>query len=178
MTEARLHGLLASFDSSEALLHATRAAREAGYRRLDAFTPFPVEGLAQALAVDASPLPWIMLAGALVGGAFGFGLPWYSSVIDYPLNIGGRPLNAWPAFIVIAFEMTILGGALAGLFGMLALNGLPRLHHPLFAARAFQLASRNRFFLLVLADDPLFEPAHTHAFLRRLEPLVVEEVAP
>lgn len=172
----RLHGLLAEFESADALLAAVHAATGEGYRRLDAYSPFPVEGLAEAIGFRADRLPWIILAGTLLGALIGYGMQWYSAVIDYPFNSGGRPLHAWPAFIVITFELAVLGGAFAAFIGMIVLNGLPRLHHPVFNTRAFQLASRNRFFLVIRADDPEFDREATRAFLEGLKPLAAQEV--
>ena len=173
-----VHGLLGCFDDADALLAAAGAARRRGYRRLDAMSPFPVDGLAEAIGFRPSGIPWIVLAGAVVGGALGYALQWWTAVIDFPFNSGGRPLHAWPAFIVITFELTVLGGALAAFIGMLAASGLPRLYHPLFNAPSFQLASRDQFFLVIEATDPLFDLRRTDAFLREAGAVSVEEVAP
>lgn len=176
MAEPPIYGLLAMFDSADSLLSAARRAHKAGYRRLDAFSPFPVEGLADAIGFKSDRLPWIILGCAIVGGALAYFIQWYSAVIDYPFNSGGRPLHSWPSFLVITFELTVLGGALGGLFGMLALNGLPRLHHPLFNVEEFQLVTRDRFFLVIEARDPHYEPQRTRRFLESFEPLRVQEV--
>lgn len=168
--EVGAYGLLAEFASADALLQAAAAARAGGYRKLDAYTPFPVEGLSEALGMEHTRLPWIVLAGGAVGAIAGYGLQYWVSVIEYPLNIGGRPLHSWPAFIPITFETTILVASLSAVLGMLALNGLPRPHHPLFAVEAFSLASRDRFFLCIEARDPQFDAVETRRFLETLAP--------
>jgi hypothetical protein len=165
------YGLVAEFNSAERLVEAAQAARRCGYRRLEAYTPFSVPGLAEALDLPASRVPLITLIGGVVGGAGAFFLQWYSAVIDYPINSGGRPLNSWPAFIPATFELAVLGAALAAFAGMLVLNGLPRLRHPIFDTPDFHLASRNRFFLCVRSDDPLYEPERTREWLQSLQPL-------
>jgi len=169
-TDVALYGLLAEFASADALLQAAAAARGGGYRKMDAYTPFPVEGLSEALGMEHTRLPWIVLAGGAVGAIAGYGLQYWVSVIEYPLNIGGRPLHSWPAFIPITFETTILVASLSAVLGMLALNGLPRPHHPLFAVEAFSLASRDRFFLCIEARDPQFDAEETRRFLESLSP--------
>jgi hypothetical protein len=171
-----LYGLLAEFVDSHALIEATRHARTAGYRRIDAFSPFPVEALEEALALPPSRLPWLVMLGGVVGGLSGYALQYWVSVIEYPLNIGGRPLHSWPAFIPVTFETTILGAALTAVLGMLALNGLPMPYHPLFNAPQFGLASRDRFFLCIEASDPQFDLEQTRQFLSELHPREVIEV--
>jgi hypothetical protein len=179
MTEAgRRFGLLAEFDDAGALVAAARRVREEGYRRVDAYTPMPVEGLADALSVPPSPLPAIVLGGGLLGGLGAFGMQVYASAVDYPLNVGGRPLNSWPSFVVITFEVTVLAAALAAVLGMLALNRLPRPYHPVFNVPRFALASRNRFFLLIEAKDPRFDPDATRGLLRELGAKEISDVAP
>jgi Alternative complex III, ActD subunit len=162
----KLYGLLAQFETPERLVEAAREARSEGYRILDAHTPFPVEGLADSLGLPASRLPGVVLAGGITGLLTGYGLQYYASVISYPLNVGGRPPHSWPAFIPITFELTILFAAISAILGMLALNGLPMPHHPLFSVPAFDRASQTRFFLVVEARDPRFDPARTREFLR------------
>jgi hypothetical protein len=171
-----LYGLIAEFRDDKALLDAVRRTRADGYRHIEAYAPFSVEGLSEALEFKRDRVPLITLLGGIAGGAGIYLLQWYSAVIDYPINSGGRPLNSWPAFIVPTFEMTVLGAALAAFFGMLILNGLPRLNHPIFNAPGFDLASRNRFFLCIEARDARFEPQRTRAFLETLAPMKVAEV--
>ena len=172
----RVYGLMAEFDDPRALVDATAKAREAGYRRMDAYSPFPIEELHDATGASPSRLPLITLAGGLVGCISGFLLQYWASVIAYPLNVGGRPFNSWPAFIPVTFECTILGAALAAVLGMLALNGLPMPYHPVFNTPRFALASKDRFFLCIEAKDPKFDHDETWAFLTRLGPRVVMDV--
>ena len=168
--------LLAEFDDADALVAAASAARRAGYTRLDAYSPFPVEGLAGALGFRERRLPWIALAGGLVGGIGGYLLQWSLNAVDYPINVGGRPLDAWPAFAVISFYLLSLGTILATLGGMLALNRLPRLHHPIFDAPRFERVTVDRFFLAIERRDPRFDAERTAALLERLGALSIAEV--
>jgi hypothetical protein len=163
-----VYGLLGEFPSAEHLVEAAQLAREAGYRRMDAYSPFPIEGLADALGARPSRLPFIVLVGGICGGALGYLMQWYMVAVSYPLNIGGRPTHTWPAFVPVTFELTILGAALAAVLGMLALNGLPRPHHPLFNVPEFSLASQHRFFLCIEAADPRFDLAATGEFLHNI----------
>lgn len=172
-----LYGLVAEFDSPAALLEATRKAYGAGYRRMDAYSPFPVEELSEALGVRKDYVSLITLAGGLLGGLSAYALQWWINKIAYPINIGGRPLHSWPAFIIVTFEMTILFAGIAAVVGMLALNGLPLPHHPVFNARAFERVSRDRFVLCIEALDPQFDSFRTRTFLERLEPISLEEVS-
>ena len=172
-----VYGLLAEFRDAESLVEATARTTAAGYRNVDAYAPFSVPGLADALGFRRDRVAFITLLGGIVGGVGIYFLQWYSAVIDYPINSGGRPLHSWPAFIPATFECTVLGAALAAFFAFLLLNGLPRLHHPIFNAPDFDLASRNRFFLCVEAADPRFELAATRRFLESLAPLRIAEVA-
>ncbi|MEJ2007015.1 MAG: DUF3341 domain-containing protein [Acidobacteriota bacterium] len=171
-----LYGLVAEFHSAEELLEASKRAHEAGYRKLDAFSPFPIEGLAEAIGFQRTRLPIIVLCGGLFGCGGGFFLQWWPNVIGYPLNIGGKPFDSWPAFIPITFEMTILFAALAATFGMLALNRLPCPYHPVFNLERFAQASKDRFFLLITAEDPRFDLEQTRQFLTELNPREVSEV--
>jgi len=173
--EAPLYALLAEFSQPDALVAAAKRAR-VDYRDVDAYAPYSVEGLPEALGFKRDRMPLLALLGGLAGGAGAYFLQWYTAVIDYPIDSGGRPLHSWPAFIPPTFELTVLGAALAVFLGLWAANGLPRLHHPLFNARDFDLASRNRFFLAIRASDPRFHPARTRDFLLRLAPLRVVEV--
>jgi hypothetical protein len=169
------YGLLAEFRSAEALLAAVRAARREGYRRLEAYTPFSVPGLPEALGLPRDRVAFITLLGGVIGGAGAFFMQWYAAVINYPINSGGRPLDSWPAFIPATFELAVLGAALAAFAGMLALNGLPRLRHPVFDTPDFHLASRNRFFLCVRADDPQFDAERTRSWLVTLSPVRIAQ---
>jgi hypothetical protein len=173
-----LHGLMAEFESPIALLSATRRAYAEGYRKMDAYTPFPIEELAEALGFHDTWLPLLVLCGGIVGGLSGYGLEYWVSVIAYPLNVGGRPLHSWPAFIPVTFEMTILVAALSAVVGMIALNGLPRPYHPVFNVPRFALASRDRFFLCIESRDPKFDRTATRSFLESLSPREVSDVAP
>ncbi|WP_198358686.1 DUF3341 domain-containing protein [Noviherbaspirillum autotrophicum] len=170
------YGLIAEFSTGDALLEAARRARAEGYRELEAYAPYAVEGIAEAVGFRRNRVPLMTLLGGVAGGAGGYFLQWYSAVIDFPINVGGRPLHSWPSFIVPTFELTILGAALAAVFGMLAANGLPRLRHPVFNAPDFGQATRNRFFLCLPAHDPHFDAGRSKAFLQGLEPLSVSEV--
>ena len=172
-----IYGVLAEFENPEELVAAVRRARVAGYRRMDAYTPFPVEEVAEELGFHRTALPLIVLVGGLVGCLGGFVLQYWISAIDYPLNIGGRPLNSWPAFIPVTFELTILVAALSAVLGMLGLNGLPMPYHPLFNNPRFALASRNRFFLCIESMDRKFDREGTAKFLSELKPKGVSEVA-
>jgi hypothetical protein len=167
-TRGEPFGLLAEFGDQDALVLATRKVREAGYTKLDAYTPYPVEGLAEALGFQRSRVPLVVLAGGILGAAGGYFLQYWLNVLDYPLNVGGRPLNSIPSWIIVTFEMTILSAALFAVLGMLALNGLPRPNHPVFNVPEFALASTNRFFLAVEASDPRFESRATREFLESL----------
>jgi len=170
------HGILAEFDSPEALKAAARKARSAGYRRLDAFAPFPVEGLAQILRLPKPTISWVGLIGGFAGGAFALLMQCYVN-FDFPINVGGRPVYAISAFAVVMFELTILFSALSMIGTMLWQNGLPRLNHPLFGAKRFHLASKDRFFLCIEADGDEFDEARTAAFLRQIGATSVEMVA-
>ena len=171
------YGLLAEFTEPETLLRAARQAHQDGYRRLDAYSPMPVEGLAEAIGFTRNRMPLLVLIGGLLGGVGALTMMWFSAVKNYPLNVGGRPLFSWPAFIPITFELAILGASTFAVLGMLGLNGLPMPYHPVFNVPSFALASRNRFFLCIEADDPLFDPVRTRQFLEGLGAKEVSDVA-
>jgi hypothetical protein len=174
---AGIHGLMAEYDTPEQLVAAAEAARKKGYTRMDAYTPFPVEALDDALALAPTRLGFVVLAMGAIGAVSGFFMQWYSTNVGYPLNIGGRPLNDWPTFVVITFEITVLLAAFtAGLF-MLGRNGLPRPYHPVFNTPGFDRASRDGFFLCVEAVDPRFDLRATRTFLEGTAPVRVQEVA-
>lgn len=173
-----IYGLMAEFEKSEDLLAAAKRAYEAGYRRMDGFSPFPLHGLSEALGFRRTRLPLVTLIGGLLGGCGAYFMMWYACVRSYPINIGGRPLHSWPAFIPITFELSVLGASFAALFGMLALNGLPRPYHPLFNVPEFARASRDRFFLVIEARDPKFHIGETRKFMESLQPENVFEVQP
>jgi Protein of unknown function (DUF3341) len=170
-------GLIAEFDRPEALVTAARSARRHGYTRLDAFSPFPIRELSEVLNHRASALPYIALAAALVGGAVQYIAQYWMNVIDYPLNVGGRPLHSWPAFIPGTLIVSILWAGIAVFLAMLLALRLPQPHHPIFAAPGFERASQDRFFLWIMADDPRFDAAETERFLATLDPLSIREVA-
>jgi hypothetical protein len=172
----RLYGLLAEFENPTDLTRAAKAAHEAGYRRIEAYSPFPIEDLPPALGHPTTRLPWIVFLGGLVGCVGGYFLQDWAMSVAYPLNVGGRPLHSWPMFIPVTFECTVLGAALAAVLGMLGRNGLPRPHHPLFGVERFSHASRDRFFLCVMALDPKFDREETWKFLARLAPREMVEV--
>lgn len=182
MTSSRdrshLYGVLAEFSEPDDLLDAVRSTRQAGYRHVDAFAPFLVEGLAEAVGFKASRIPWFALAGGIFGAASGLLLQWYGNAVSYPINVGGRPLDAWPAFVIPAFEMAVLFAVLAAVLGMLIENRLPRLNYPVFNAERFTTATSDRFFLAIHASDPRFDSADCRRFLERLEPppVFVQEV--
>lgn len=170
------HGLMAEFDSADALLEAARRCYAQGYRRMDAYSPFPIEDLAESLGFRRTHLPLLVLIGGVIGCVGGFYLQYWISVMDYPLNVGGRPLNSWPSFVVVTFELTILCAALSAVLGMLALNGLPMPYHPVFNVSRFEHATRDGFFLCIESRDPRYDPGATRTFLRSLGPAEIYEV--
>ncbi len=172
------YGLMAEFDTPTALVEAAEKARLAGYRRMDAYTPIPIEELGEALGLERTRLPLIVLLGGLAGGLAGYGLEWWASTIAYPMNVGGRPLHSWPQFIPVTFETTVLGAALSCFVGMWALNRLPQPYHPVFNVPAFARASSDRFFLCIESGDPRFDRDATWRFLESLHPVGVSDVAP
>lgn len=173
-----IYGLVAEFDTSEELIAAVASAHKAGYRKMDAYSPFPIEEVAEAMHFHDSRLPTLVLIGGLVGATVGFSMQYYASVISYPNDIGGRPLNSWPAFIPVTFELTILFAAAFAVFGMLALNGLPKPYHPLFGDDGFSRVTRDGFFLCIESQDKQFDVESTTRFLQQLRPKEVRRVAP
>jgi hypothetical protein len=171
-----MYGLMAEFDSADAVLAAARRVRAAGYTRVEAYTPFMVEGLAEEVGQKHPRVALATLLGAIAGAAGGYFMCWYANVLSYPLNIGGRPHNSWPAWIPLTFELGVLGASLTGTVTMLVANGLPRLHHPVFDATGFERASQDRFFLCVEAADPRFECSATRLVLQDTGPVRVSVV--
>jgi hypothetical protein len=171
-----IYGLMAEFHTPGEVVDAALRVREAGYRRVDGYSPYPIEELSEALHFHHTPLPAMVLTGGIVGLLAGLGLEYWSSVIEYPMNIGGRPLFSWPAFIIPAYETTILFAAATAVLGMLALNGLPEPYHPVFNVPSFALASRDKFFICIEAIDPKFDRAETRKFLEGLGATEVSEV--
>ena len=172
-----IYGLMAEFDNPSTLVAAARKTREAGYRRMDAYSPFPIEEVHEALGLKPNRLPLIVLLGGIFGGLGGYGLEYWTQVITWPMNIGGRPFHSWPHFIPVTFECTVLGASIAAFVGMLALNGLPQPYHPVFNVPTFDRASRDRFFLCIESADPKFDRQATESFLKGLHPVGVSEVA-
>ena len=175
MKAENLFGLAAEFERHEELFRAAEQAYAHGYRRMDGFAPFNVEGLANALG-KRNWIPLLVLVGGIIGGIGAYYMQWYANVVDYPINIGGRPLHSWPAFIPITFELTVLCAGLTAFFGSLALSGLPRPYHPMFNLPEFERASQDRFFLCIEARDAIFDPKRTRDFLQSLKPLQIAEV--
>ncbi len=170
------YGMMAEFDSAAKLVAAAQRAHDEGYRAVDAYTPFPVEGLADALDFHRTWVPPLVLAGGIIGAISGYGLQYYVSAMAYPINVGGRPYNSWPMFVPVIFELTILIAALFAFFGMLALNGLPMPYHPVFNVPRFDSATRDRFFLVIHATDPKFDRGGTRRFLQGLGAQEVSDV--
>ena len=170
------YGLVAEFESAKALVQAAEKARDAGFRRMDGYSPFPIEGLTEALGHRITMLPLVVLLGGLCGGLGGYLLQWYTATYSYPINVAGRPFHSAPMFIPVTFECTVLGAALAAVFGMLGLNGLPIPYHPLFHIERFAHATSDRFFLCIRAIDPKFDLAGTRQFLQGLGAYEVTEV--
>ena len=175
-TVPALYGLMAEFETPTELVNACKAAYAEGYRDMDAYSPFPIEEASEAIGFHKTAVPLVTLTGGILGGLSGFALQYWINVISYPLNIGGKPYDSWPAFIVPTFEMTILFAGIVGMFGMFALNGLPQPYHPVFNVDRFSKVTRDRFFLCVEAADPKFDLTSTHQFMERLKPLSISEV--
>ena len=171
-----IYGLMAEFDSAQELMAAAEKAHAAGYEKLDAYSPFPIEGLAEAIGFHKNRVALVVLIGGLIGGLSAYALQYWVAVITYPVNVGGRPLHSWPSFIIVTFELTILFGGLSAAIGMLALNGLPMPYHPVFNVPEFAKASENKFFLVVFSSDPQYDAAGTRSFLTGLSPRMVAEV--
>lgn len=176
MKQRPIYGILAEFDSPTDLVNAARRTYSAGYKRIDAYSPFPIEELAEAIGFHKTGVPLVVLIGGLLGCVGGYVLQYWIAAINYPINIGGRPYNSWPAFIVVTFEMTILFAGLAAVFGMLALNGLPMPHHPVFNVPRFAFATKDRFFLIIFSSDVNYDPVDTRRFLESLDPRSISEV--
>lgn len=170
------YGLLAEFDSPTALVKAAEQTHAAGYKKIDAYSPLPIEGLAEAIGFHHDLVPLVTLIGAIIGGTTGYLMQYWINVINYPLNIGGKPFHSWPSFIIVTFEMTILFGGISAVFGMLALNGLPMPYHPVFNVARFAMASKDRFFLIVFASDKKYDDVKTREFLEGLGPKTLVEV--
>jgi len=176
MKRLTIYGMMAEFDSASDLVAAARRTREEGYHKIDAYSPFPVEGLAEEIGFRKNSVPLVVLIGGLLGCMSGYGLQYWISAVSYPINVGGRPYNSWPAFIVVTFEMTILFAGLAAVLGMLALNGLPMPYHPVFNVPRFAFATRDRFFLIIFSSDAKYDAVATRAFLENLGPRSISEV--
>ncbi len=172
----KLFGMIAEFNTPDDLLHAAEHAYKAGYRSMDAYTPFPVHGLSEAIGFRKTMVSPLVFVCGLLGACTGFGLQYLAMVLHYPYDIGGKPFFSWPSFMPVTFEMTILFGSFGAFFGMFAMNGLPRLHHPIFNAKRFERASSDGFFLCIEADDAQFDKEGTRAFLEQQKPVEVSEV--
>ncbi len=171
-----LYGVMAEFDTPTDLVAAARRTYEAGYRRINGYSPYPIEELSDAIGFTHTSLPLIVFIGGVVGGLAGFFMQYWMEVINYPLNVGGKPYNSWPAFIPITFECTVLCAAFAAVLGMLVLNKLPQPYHPVFNAPNFALATRDRFFLVVEANDPLYDHEAIVTFMKNLNATEVNDV--
>ena len=173
---ASIYGLISEYETPEELVAACEAARDAGYKKMDSFTPFPVEALSEAMGFCDHRVPWITLGAGVCGCVGGFLFVMWAVTQAYVFNIGGRPLYGWPQWIVPTFELTILSAALTGVGAMFALNGLPELYHPVFNAPGFERASTDRFFLCIEAKDSLFDRVRTRELLQNTHPLTISEV--
>jgi hypothetical protein len=176
MKRTPIYGIMAEFDSPKALVAAARRTYEAGFRKIDTYSPFPIEEAAEAIGFHHNAVPLVVLIGGILGGVSGYLLQWWINVVSYPVNVGGKPHHSWPAFIVVTFEMTILFAGLAAVFGMLALNGLPMPYHPVFNVPRFAFATKDRFFLIIFSSDPKYNAADTRQFMEGLQPRSISEV--
>ena len=176
MKQTPVYGIMAEFDSAQHLVDAAHHTYEAGYVKIDAYSPFPIEGLAEAMGFHKNSVPLVVLIGGLLGGLSAYALQYWISAVSYPINVGGKPYHSWPAFIVVTFEMTILFAGISAVFGMLALNGLPMPYHPVFNVPRFALATKDRFFLIVFSSDPKYSASETRRFLEGLVPRSISEV--
>jgi Protein of unknown function (DUF3341) len=176
MKDPQIFGLMAEFDDVNDAIRAARSSYTAGYRKMDAYAPFPVEELSEAIGFHRNGVALICLIGGLLGCTAAYTLQWWINTISYPINIGGRPFHSWPSFIIVTFEMTILFSGLSAVFGMLALNGLPMPYHPVFNVPRFEFASKDKFFLVIFSTDKKYDPVVTRQFLEGLNPLSIAEV--
>ena len=176
MKRAKVYGIMAEFDSVNSLLDAANRTREAGYKRIDAYSPFPVEGLAEAVGFHHDEVPLVVLIGGIIGGLTGYLMQYWISVVSYPINVGGKPYHSLPSFVIVTFEMTILFAGIFAVLGMLALNGLPMPYHPVFNVPRFAFATKDRFFLIVFSSDPKYNPVEVRRFLEALGPRSISEV--
>jgi hypothetical protein len=176
MKTVPIYGIMAEFATPKELVAAARTTHEAGYRKIDAYSPYPIEEAAEAIGFHKNRVPLVTLIGGIIGGLTGYFLQYWVAVINYPVNVGGRPYHSWPSFIIVTFELTILFGGISAVFGMLALNGLPMPYHPVFNVERFALASKDRFFLIVFATDPKYDLKGTRQFLEGLHPRSISEV--
>jgi hypothetical protein len=177
MIEPGIYGLLAEYDTVPGLVGAAEKAHERGYRRMDTYSPFPIEPAAEAIGFHKNRVALVVLIGGLLGGMGGYSLEYWVSVLAYPINVGGKPWHAWPAFIPVTFECTVLGAAISAFIGMLVMNGLPMPYHPVFNAPNFTAASKDKFFLCIEAADPQFDLSSTRRFLEETGPRIVTEVS-
>lgn len=176
MKDPKIYGLMAEFDNVDSVITAARRVHAAGYRKIDAYSPFPLEELSEAIGFEKNGVALVCLVGGLLGGTAAYILQWWINTIAYPVNVGGRPFHSWPSFIIVTFEMTILFSGLSAVFGMIALNGLPMPYHPVFNVPQFDAASKDKFFIVVFSSDKKYDAIGTRQFLESLGPLSVAEV--
>ncbi len=176
MKPPAIYGLMAEFDTPDAVVAAARRTHAAGYKKIDAYSPFPIEELWEAIGFHHNRVALVVLIGGIIGCMTGYGLQYWVANIAYPINVGGRPLHSWPSFIIVTFELTILFSVLSAVFGMLALNGLPMPYHPVFNVPRFSQATKDKFFLVIFSSDDKYDGTGTRAFLQSLSPTAIEEV--